>query len=60
MKKMNPSIKHADALILFSYGNKAMTTILEIKYHSMTDAAEALGGVDEIIKLFFLFPTPLV
>ena len=32
-----------------------LPNLIELKYHSMTDAAEALGGVDEIIKLFVGF-----
>ena len=32
-----------------------LPNLIELKYHSMTDAAEALGGVDEIRNLLFNF-----
>jgi len=34
---------------------RSLPNLIELKYHSMTDAAEALGGVDEIRNLFFNF-----
>jgi len=32
-----------------------LPNLIELKYHSMTDGAKALGGVDEIRSLFFNF-----
>ena len=32
-----------------------LPNLIELKYHSMTDAADALGGVDEIRSFFFNF-----
>ena len=36
-----------------------LPNLIELKYHSMTDAADALGGVDEIRGLFFNFQKQL-
>jgi type I restriction enzyme R subunit len=59
------SLEHRDFLefVLFKYidtgfeelDQSRLPKLIELKYHSMTDAAEALGGVDEIRKLFFNF-----
>jgi len=59
------SLEHKEFLefILFKYIDTGfeelyqsrLPNLIELKYHSMTDAAEALGGVDEIRNLFFNF-----
>jgi type I restriction enzyme R subunit len=59
------SLEHRDFLefVLFKYidtgfeelDQSRLPNLIELKYHSMTDAAESLGGVDEIRKLFFNF-----
>jgi len=36
-----------------------LPNLIELKYHSMTDAADALGGVDQIRGLFFNFQKQL-
>jgi type I restriction enzyme R subunit len=59
------SLKHREFLefVLFKYidtgfeelDQSRLPNLIDLKYHSMTDAAEALGGVDEIRNLFFNF-----
>jgi len=59
------SLEHREFLefVLFKYidtgfeelDQSRLPNLIELKYHSMTDAAESLGGVDEIRKLFFNF-----
>jgi type I restriction enzyme R subunit len=59
------SLAHREFLefVLFKYidtgfeelDQSRLPNLIELKYHSMTDAAEALGGVDEIRNLFFNF-----
>lgn len=59
------SLEHKEFLefVLFKYidtgfeelGESRLPNLIHLKYHSMTDAAEALGGVDEIRNLFFNF-----
>lgn len=63
------NLEHKDFLefILFKYidagfeelDQAKLPNLIELKYHSMTDAAEALGGVEEIRKLFFGFQKQL-
>jgi type I restriction enzyme R subunit len=36
-----------------------LPNLIELKYHSMTDAVDVLGGVDEIGHLFFNFQKQL-
>ena len=59
------SLEHKEFLkfVLFKYidtgfeelDQSRLPNLIDLKYHSMTDAAETLGGVDEIINLFFGF-----
>ena len=59
------SLKHREFLefVLFKYidtgfeelDQSRLPNLIDLKYHSITDAAEALGGVDEIRSLFFDF-----
>jgi len=59
------NLKHREFLefVLFKYidtgfeelDQSRLPNLIELKYQSMTDAAEALGGVDEIRNLFFGF-----
>ena len=59
------SLEHKGFLefVLFKYidtgfeelDQSRLPNLIELKYHSLTDAAEALGGVDEIINLFVNF-----
>ena len=59
------SLKHREFLefVLFKYidtgfeelDQTRLPNLIELKYQSMTDAADALGGVDEIRNLFFNF-----
>ncbi|HEY8098209.1 MAG TPA: DEAD/DEAH box helicase family protein [Methylobacter sp.] len=59
------SLEHRDFLefVLFKYidtgfeelDQSRLPNLIELQYHSMTDGAEALGGVDEIRNLFFNF-----
>jgi type I restriction enzyme R subunit len=59
------SLEHKEFLefVLFKYidtgfeelDQSRLPNLIELKYHSMTDAAEALGGVDEIKNLFSNF-----
>lgn len=59
------SLEHKEFLefVLFKYidtgfeelDQSRLPNLIELKYHSMTDGAEALGGVDEIRNLFFNF-----
>lgn len=59
------SLEHKEFLefVLFKYidtgfeelDQSRLPNLIELKYHSMTDAAEALGGVGEIRNLFFKF-----
>ena len=59
------NLKHREFLefVLFKYidtgfeelDQSRLPNLIELKYQSMTDAAEALGGVDEIRSLFFGF-----
>ncbi|MEK7302266.1 MAG: type I restriction-modification enzyme R subunit C-terminal domain-containing protein, partial [Pseudomonadota bacterium] len=59
------SLEHKEFLefVLFKYidtgfeelGESRLPNLIHLKYYSMTDAAEALGGVDEIRNLFFNF-----
>ncbi len=59
------SLEHREFLefVLFKYidtgfeelDQSRLPNLIELKYHSMTDGAEALGGVDEIRSLFFNF-----
>ncbi|MFA5170580.1 MAG: type I restriction-modification enzyme R subunit C-terminal domain-containing protein [Sulfuriferula sp.] len=63
------SLAHREFLefVLFKYidtgfeelDQSRLPNLIELKYHSMTDAAEALGGVDEIRNLFFNFQKQL-
>jgi len=59
------NLKHREFLefVLFKYidtgfeelDQSRLPKLINLKYHSMTDAAESLGGVDEIINLFIGF-----
>jgi type I restriction enzyme R subunit len=59
------SPKHREFLefVLFKYvdtgfeelDQSRLPNLIELKYHSLADAAEALGGVDEIRNLFMGF-----
>ena len=59
------SLKHREFLefVLFKYvdtgfeelDQSRLPNLIELKYHSLADAAEALGGVDEIRNLFMGF-----
>jgi len=57
--------KHRDFLefVLFKYidtgfeelDQARLPNLIELKYHSMADAVETLGGIEQIRKLFFDF-----
>lgn len=64
---LNPAHKAFLEFVLFKYidtgfeelDQSRLPNLIELKYHSMTDAADALGGVDEIRGLFFGFQKQL-
>jgi type I restriction enzyme, R subunit len=60
---LSPEHREFLEFVLFKYidtgfeelDQSRLPNLIELKYHSMTDAAEALGGVEEIRNLFFTF-----